>query len=322
LSAHDWRPTASPAVLQRRAVLLDTARGFFRERGALEVETPAVLSATVTDVQIESFVVAGPAPRFLQTSPEYPMKRLLAAGCGDIYQICHVYRAGEVSRLHNPEFTMIEWYRLGMDLPAIMSETAALAGALLAAGGRTCLPVESLDYAQAFRRELDCDPLAATHGQLAGLASRNGLADTSLATATRDELLDFLVATRVGPGLGRGRLTCLHHFPASQAALARLDEDDPRTALRFELYAEGVELANGYVELADAAEQRRRFQADIAERGRRGLPQPAIDAHLLAALAAGLPACAGVAMGFDRVVMLALGATSIEKVMSFAWSGA
>jgi lysyl-tRNA synthetase class 2 len=322
VTGRDWRPTASPALLRRRAVLLDAARSFFRQRNVLEVETPVVLAATVTDVQIDSLTLAGPAPRFLQTSPEYPMKRLLAAGSGDIYQICRVFRAGELGTLHNPEFTMIEWYRLGLDLPGIMSEAAALAAALLAAGGQAPPSVESLTYAQAFRRELDCDALAATHEQLTDLARRHGLADSSLTNAARDDLLDFLVATRVGPLLGRNRLTCLHHFPTSQAALARVDAEDPRTALRFELYAAGIELANGYVELADPHEQQRRFEADLAERRRRGLNEPAIDTRLLAALQAGLPACAGVAMGFDRVAMLALGARSIADVMSFAWSRA
>ncbi len=318
-----WRPVPAPAVLARRAALLDAVRAFFRERGVLEVETPVVLSHTVTDVQIESLRVEdGDARRYLQTSPEYPMKRLLAAGSGDIFQICRVFRAGERSRLHNPEFTMIEWYRLGLDLPAIMAETSALAAALLAAGGHAPRAAESLSYQQAFRRELDVDPLSASHEDLAALCSTRGLAAASIAGATRDDLLDFLVATRVGPALGVGRLTCLHHFPASQAALARLDIDDPRTALRFELYAEGVELANGYVELAGAAEQRQRFTADLAERRRRALPEPAMDERLLAALEQGLPACAGVAMGFDRMAMLALGAASIDAVMAFPWERA
>lgn len=322
MSGADWQPTASIATLRRRAALLVAARDFFRERSVLEVETPLALSATVTDVQITSLAIAGDAPRFLHTSPEYPMKRLLAAGSGDIFQACHVFRAGEQSRLHNPEFTMIEWYRLGMDLQAIMAETAALAGALLAAGGRNAGPVESLSYAEAFARKLGCDPLAAPMEQLRTLAGNHGLAASSINGATRDELLDFLIATQVGPELGRGTLCCLHHFPASQAALAQLEPADPRTALRFELYAEGVELANGYVELADPAEQRHRFEADHAERQRRGLPLPPIDERLLAAMATGLPACAGVALGFDRVAMLALGAASIDEVLAFSWTRA
>lgn len=318
-----WRPGAGMETLRRRAALLECARGFFRERGVMEVETPVVLSHTVTDVQIESLRLdAASGARWLQTSPEYPMKRLLAAGSGDIFQVCHVFRAGEHSRLHNPEFTMIEWYRLGMDLLQVMDETAALAAKLFDTGGNPAGPTEHISYAAAFRQALDCDPLTATDAQLAALAGRHGLVDSSLATATRDELLEFLVATRVGPELGRGRLTCLHHFPASQAALAQLDASDPRTALRFELYAEGVELANGYVELASSSEQRARFVADQAERIRRGLTGPALDERLIAALDAGLPACAGVALGFDRAAMLALGAASIDEVMAFAWDRA
>jgi lysyl-tRNA synthetase class 2 len=302
--------------------MLEAARAFFRERRVMEVETPLAVSATVTDVQIESLALGGTAPRFLHTSPEYAMKRVLAAGSGDIYQICRVFRAGESGRLHNPEFTMVEWYRLGAELPAIMRETAELTAALLTAGGRASGPVESITYAQAFQQHLGCNPLDATTEDLAGLARAQGLADSSAVAATRDDLLDFLVATRVGPGLGHGRLTCLHHFPASQAALARFDTVDPRTALRFELYAEGIELANGYVELADVREQQRRFAVDLAERGRRGLAQPLIDARLLAALEHGLPPCAGVALGFDRVAMLALGAASIGEVMAFSWERA
>jgi len=319
----DWRPSASLDTLRRRAALLDAARAFFRARGVLEVETPVVLSHTVTDVQIESLRVQDDgAMRWLQTSPEYPMKRLIAAGSGDIFQICHVFRAGEAGRLHNPEFTMLEWYRLGMDLPAIMAETAALAAALLAAGGVTAGPSEMLSYREAFARELGCDPLEAPDETLAQLSARHGLAASSITGASRDDLLDFLVATAVGPALGCGRLTCLHHFPASQAALAQLDTADPRTAMRFELYAEGIELANGYVELASAAEQQRRFEADLAARRRLGRGQPDIDTRLLAALQAGLPSCAGVAMGFDRVAMLALGATRIDAVMPFPWDRA
>ncbi len=322
MSTADWRPVCDIATLRQRAALLDLARQFFRERGVLEVETPVVLSHTVTDVQLESLQLAGDPPRFLQTSPEYPMKRLLAAGSGDIFQICRVFRAGDRSRLHNPEFTMIEWYRLGFDLAAIMNETAALAGELLQRAGGRFRPVEILSYSAAFERELGCDPLTSSRESLADRSAGLGLASQSIAGATRDDLLDFLLATTVGPQLGRERLTCLHHFPASQASLARLDELDPRTALRFELYADGVELANGYVELASSEEQRQRFAADLAERQRRGLTQPAADTRLLAALTHGLPACAGVAMGFDRVAMLGLGAASIDAVLPFPWERA
>lgn len=316
----DWRPGASLEVLRGRARLLAATRDFFAARDVLEVETPVVLSHTVTDVQIESMRVAdAAAPRWLHTSPEYPMKRLLAAGSGDVYQVCRVFRAGESSRLHNPEFTMVEWYRLGFGLPQIMEETAALARLLLAAGGRSTGTTQLLSYQQAFQQALGIDPLSAQITSLQQIAADRGLAASSIADATRDDLLDFLVATTVGPTLGRDSLTCLHHFPASQAALALLDAADARTALRFELYAEGIELANGYVELASAQEQRQRFEADRAERRRRGLALPELDTRLLAALESGLPACAGVAMGFDRVAMLALGVDHIDAVTGFSW---
>jgi lysyl-tRNA synthetase class 2 len=259
--------------------------------------------------------------RFLHTSPEYAMKRLLAAGCPDIYQISKVFRAGERSPLHNPEFTLVEWYRLDTSLGQIMDETAALAGALLQ-GIWPGAAVERLSYQQAFDRELGIDPLTAPEGELRHCCAQRGLAGTDSPSTTRDDLLDFLVATQIGPRLGATGLTLLHHYPASQAALAQLDGEDPRTALRFELYARGVELANGYVELADATEQSRRFAADRAQRQERGLPDIAPDARLLAALEHGLPRCAGVAMGFDRVAMLAAGATHIDEVLAFAWETA
>ncbi len=318
-----WRPSASLEALRGRAALLATVRSFFAERGVLEVQTPVVLRHAVTDVQIHALRVDNAAgARWLQTSPEYPMKRLLAAGSGDIFQVCPVFREGELGRLHNPEFTMVEWYRTGFGLPQLMQETAALVAAMLETGGKSAPPAEALTYSEAFLRALGCDPLTAPLSQLAALAGQHGLAASSVEDATRDDLLDFLVAVVVGPTLGRGALTGLHHFPASQAALAQLDALDARTALRFELYAEGIELANGYVELASAAEQRARFEADRAERRRRGLPAPDIDLRLLAALEAGLPACAGVAMGFDRVAMLALGAKRIDEVLAFGWDRA
>jgi lysyl-tRNA synthetase class 2 len=309
-------------VLRLRAGLLALTRNFFRERGVLEVETPVAVARGVTDVQITSLQLADP-PRFLHTSPEYAMKRLLAAGSGDIYQISKVFRAGERSALHNPEFTLVEWYRLGLSLQQMMEETAALAATVLQEGWKAAAaPVESLSYLDAFRRELDLDPFTIGDQQLRQRCATFGLAGAESPSITRDDLLDFLVATQIGPRLGSTALTLLHHYPASQAALAQLDTEDPRTALRFELYARGVELANGYVELSDAGEQSRRFAADRRQRADRGLPDIAPDEKLLAALAQGLPRCAGVAMGFDRVAMLAAGAKRIEQVLAFAWERA
>jgi elongation factor P--(R)-beta-lysine ligase len=318
-----WRPAAQMPALRLRARLLDLTRQFFRSRAVLEVETPLAVARGVTDVQIASVQLQGDPPRFLHTSPEYAMKRLLAAGSGDIFQVSKVFRADERSALHNPEFTLVEWYRLGMSMAGIMEETAALAAMLLAEGWHPATaPVEQLSYQQAFVRELGMDPFTIEDQALRMRCEQLGLSGAQSASIARDDLLDFLVATQVGPRLGGTALTLLHHYPASQAALAQLDAGDPRTALRFELYAGGVELANGYVELADAGEQSRRFAADRRQRLLRGLPDMMPDDNLLAALAHGLPPCAGVALGFDRVAMLAAGATRIDDVLAFPWERA
>ena len=250
---------------------------------------------------------------FLHTSPEYAMKRLLAAGSGDIYQVCHVYRGAERGRQHNPEFTMLEWYRLGFSLEQLMQEVADLTNQLLGAQ----LPPEFVSYRDAVKRHAGFDPLDAGIHELQRAAQALGLDATHAAKAERDELLDLIVGAQVGPALGASTLTFLHRYPASQAALARLDPEDSRVALRFELYYKGLELANGYHELTNVSEQRARFAADQKIRTSRGLPTFELDAHLLAALEAGLPDCAGVALGFDRVLMLALNAASIDEVIAF-----
>jgi lysyl-tRNA synthetase class 2 len=311
-----WRPSASLATLRRRATSLATTREFFRARGVLEVETPALVNAPVSDVNLVSVRVdmAGHStPLWLHTSPEYAMKRLLAAGSGDIYQICRVYRGAERGRQHNPEFTMLEWYRLGFSLEDLMREVAALVNQLLAAE----LPVEFVSYREALRRHANVEPFDADDGALRSAAQALGFDGASSRDASRDEWLDLIVGAQVGPALGANALTFLYGYPASQAALARLDPGDPRVALRFELYHRGIELANGYHELSSGAEQRSRFAADLKTRAARGLPSAAIDPNLLAALDAGLPDCAGVALGFDRVLMLACGASKIDEVLAF-----
>jgi elongation factor P--(R)-beta-lysine ligase len=318
----DWRPRATRARLVQRAALLAHTREFFAARGVLEVDTPLVVNAPVSDVHIHCASVqlaplAGAAhapPYYLHTSPEYAMKRLLAAGSGDIYQICHVVRGLECSPLHNPEFTLIEWYRAGFTLEALMDEVEALVRSLLGtvASGRAG---ERLSYREAFSRELGLDPLSASVAQLQEAAQPLGFRGD--AHTSRDTWLELLMGSRIGPRLGGNALTFVYGYPASQAALARLDARDPRTALRFELYCDGIELANGFHELAAAGEQRARFARDNDERRRRGLPVAAPDERLLAALEAGLPDCAGVALGFDRTLMLASGAAEIEEVLAF-----
>jgi lysyl-tRNA synthetase class 2 len=324
----DWRPSASPARLRQRAALLQRAREFFAARAVTEVDTPLVVNAPVSDVHIHSATVqlsadcaaSGAAPPlYLQTSPEYAMKRLLAAGSGDIYQISHVVRGFECGRLHNPEFTLIEWYRVGFSLAQLMDEVEILVRALLGASAPAAS--ERISYREAFGRELGLDPLTAPETALAQAArplalGGAGATDATVGGMSRDDWLELLMGAIVGPRLGSGALTFVHSYPASQAALARLEPADPRVAQRFELYCAGIELANGFHELASAAEQRTRFEADNVRRERLGLPLFPLDERLLAALTR-LPDCAGVALGFDRTLMLAVGAAHIEEVLPF-----
>jgi elongation factor P--(R)-beta-lysine ligase len=314
----DWRPTATPAALHRRAALLAQVRGFFAERGVLEVETPILGAGGASDPQIESLVsrVAGlSGERYLMTSPEFAMKRLLAAGSGDIYQICKVFRDGERGRWHNPEFTLLEWYRTGVDDAALMSEVELLVARLLAPG-RPVPAARRLSYAAALREYAGIDPHTADDRELDGAAARLGVACE--AHLDRDAKLDLLMGFAVGPRLGRGRPDFICDYPASQASLARLKPGLPRVAARFELYIDGIELCNGFHELADPVEQRARFEQDLAIRRARGQVEPRLDERLLAALARGMPDCAGVALGFDRLVAVAVGATRLSDVMAFS----
>jgi lysyl-tRNA synthetase class 2 len=297
--------------------MLSTARAFFEHRGVLEVETPILSTAGVSDPQIESLAtqIAGLTKRaYLCSSPEYAMKRLLAAGSGDIYQICKVFRDEERGRWHNPEFTMVEWYRLGFDDSALMDEVELLVGQLLAPT-RTLGRAERLSYSAALRRHAGVDAVSSTDEELLEAAAREGIScDAEL---DRDGKLDLLMGLIVGPRLGRDNPCFVCDYPASQAALARLKPGLPRVAARFELYLDGLELANGFHELAQPAEQRARFMEDLSKRGARGQVQPPLDENLLAALEHGMPDCAGVALGFDRLVAIALGADRLADAMAF-----
>jgi len=313
-----WLPSATRERLAQRAALLATVRQFFKMRSVLEVETPMLVNAAVTDVNLRPVeLVLGERRLFLQTSPEYAMKRLLAASMGDVYQLCKVVRGDERSRVHNPEFTMLEWYRVGFEMTGLIQEVAALLDALVTRAGGTARALRQVSYREVFQTSLQVDPLEASTEDLAKIAAAHRLTGHNLTELGRDELLDFLMGAVIGPTLGRGEWLALTHYPASQAALAQLDPADPRVALRFEIYADGIELANGFQELADANEQRARFMADNAARRTQGLPQMPIDEPLLAALEAGLPACSGVALGFDRAMMVAVGAKRIDEVISF-----
>lgn len=319
--AADWRPGADLRALQARAELLASVRGFFRRAGVMEVETPLLAPAAGTDPAIEPLRsrYSGPGHAdglalFLQTSPEYHMKRLLAAGSGAIYQVCKACRDGEAGRRHNPEFTLLEWYRPGFDQYALMAEVAALVQVCL---GRE-LPVAKRSYQSLFLDRYGIDPLEAGADELRSVALEAGVPGADGLALDKDGWLDLLLTHGIEPSLGRGELTFVTDYPASQAVLARLNPEDPRTAARFELYLDGLELANGFRELADAAEQRARFEADRAERARNGQPDIALDERLLAALAAGLPDCAGVALGLDRLLMLKLGVDDLDRVLAFS----
>ncbi len=299
--------------------MLAQIRQFFAQRPALEVDTPQLVRHAVTDVNLHSAQVRWPAgpdvPRYLHTSAEYAMKRLLASGSGDIFQLCHVFRGEEQGPLHNSEFMMLEWYRVSWPLEHLMSEVDQLLRALWPAGALA--NTQYLGYEQAFISTVGCNPLTDSDAALADCARGQGFDDCLLQRCTRDEILDLLMGARIGPQLGKSGPLFLHRYPASQAALARLDPQDARVALRFELYLNGVELANGFEELADAAQQRARFEADRQLRRARGLEVPECDEFLLAALTHGLPPCAGVALGVDRLLMLAVGALRIDEVLAF-----
>lgn len=302
--------------------MLARIRAFFAERDVLEVETPAMSAAGSTDLHLHSFTVRSgfphraSEPRYLHTSPEFPMKRLLAAGSGSIYQICKVFRDGELGRLHDPEFTMIEWYRVGFSYHALIEEVAALAMELLN-GKRTLGPIEKLTYRDAYERVCGIDPHGARTQDFIDAASTRGIMAAGIAVDDRDAWRDLLLTRLVEPQLGRDRLTFIYDFPAEAAALARVRPGEPPLAERFELYLDGVELANGFQELTDAREQRRRFERDCRRRVQHGLPTVPIDEHFIAALTHGLPACSGVALGLDRVVMLAAGVSNVAQAMAF-----
>jgi lysyl-tRNA synthetase class 2 len=323
-ASQDWRPTATRDALAARAALLARARAFLGERGVLEVETPALSQAAAADPHLVSLAVDAPGgTRHLHTSPEFPLKRLLAAGHGDCFALAKVWRGGEVGPRHQPEFTMLEWYRVGWDHRRLMGEVAELIAALLAPRLALGAP-EVVTYREAFQRRLGLDPLTAPELALDALMAGSGF-DAQM-ELDRDGKLDLLGSHLVYPGLGQGRVTLLTDFPASQCALARVRPGaapgEPAVAERFEAFVAGLEIANGYHELADAAEQRARFDAANALRAARGLPRMPADERLLAALAHGLPDCAGVALGFDRVVMLALGARTLDEVIAFPWARA
>jgi lysyl-tRNA synthetase class 2 len=319
----DFRPTARWRNLRLRAELLGRLREFFHRGGFLEVETPILSADTVVDRHLDPFCLPlgpGPQRRWLQTSPEFAMKRLLASGDSPsaIYQVSRVFRQDEQGPLHNPEFTLVEWYRLGDSLEAGMQWTSDLCEALLGRG-----PARRISYGEAMRQYAGLDPHTAPTDALRA-AARNCPAPPpeSLAADDRDGWLDWLMVERVQPHLGVDRPALLYDYPASQGALARVRECVPPVAERFELYVSGIELANGYQELLDAGELRRRNAQVNAQREADGKPALPEHSRLLAAMEAGLPPAVGVALGLDRLVMLAAGAASIQEVIAFPFDRA
>ncbi|WP_394176554.1 elongation factor P--(R)-beta-lysine ligase [Thalassotalea litorea] len=317
-----WQPSATIETLKARADFIAQIRLFFAQRQVMEVETPALSQATVTDIHLQSFATELAAnvsssshqqALYLQTSPEFSMKRLLAAGSGPIYQICKAFRNEEQGRFHNPEFTMLEWYRPGFDHRQLMTEIDELMQRLLATK-----PAQVMTYQQAFMETLNIDPLTSSCDGLKQVISKHQLMADWLENETdEDTLLQFIFNSLIEPVIGQDRPCFVYHFPASQAALAKLDPEDNRVARRFELYYRNMELANGFDELTDANEQKQRFEQDNCQRQARNLATRPIDKRLLAALQQGLPDCAGVAIGIDRLLMLKLDKSHINQVLSF-----
>ena len=319
MAVSNWQPSATISALKQRAEILQKIRQFFANRGVLEVDTPTLSQATVTDQHLHSFSTQFQSPfasqtqtLYLQTSPEFSMKRLLCAGSGAIYQMCKAFRNEEAGRFHNPEFTMLEWYRPGFNHHQLMDEMDELIQLILG-----CAQAKRLTYQEAFIQYLGCDPLIASLADLKALACDYGYQDLAAQETDSDTLLMLLFSQHVEPYIGQQAPCFVFDFPASQAALAKISPTNPLVAERFELYFKGVELANGFHELTDANEQLRRFKLDNDKRKKAGLNAMPIDHNLVAALEHGLPQCAGVAMGIDRLVMLALGNTSIDQVIAF-----
>lgn len=325
-----WQPSCDLSLIKVRAQCYTHVRAFFMARQVLEVETPILSAASATDPHLESIALqasaASDALSYLHTSPEFPMKRLLAAGTGDIYQICKTFRKHECGQRHNPEFSMLEWYRVGFELDQLMTEVFDLVEFVLGEG-RSCEAkkrrFELLSYRDAFQRYLNIDPFKVSLAELDALCYQ--YCQYQGTELSRESYLDLLLSHCIEPKLGRDdSATFLWAYPAAQAALAEtfVDSDGNAVAKRFELYLNGLEIANGYQELTDATEQRRRFEVDNGERQALGLPEIPLDEHLLAAMQSGIPACAGVALGLDRLLMVKAKQSDIAAVLAFPFERA
>jgi lysyl-tRNA synthetase class 2 len=308
---------------KQRAHILAQIRSFFLALDIIEVETPLLSHATVTDVHLDAFSTLynysaeshcdESTNLYAQTSPEFAMKRLLASGYGCCYQICKAFRHEQQGRYHNPEFTMLEWYRVGFDHFQLMDEVAELLSSVLG-----CQQVERISYQELFIREVAIDPLMTNRDELIRIISAHDkLSDWLEQEDCLDTLLQFIMAELIEPNIGDNKPCFVYNFPASQASLAKISLKDPRVAERFECYFKGIELANGFHELTDVAQQKLRFEQDNQTRTTLGKIEQDIDQHFISALEHGLPACAGVALGIDRLVMLALTVNKIDQVITF-----
>lgn len=319
-----WHPTAGVQAARDRAAMMRRIRDYFGVENVLEVDTPSFSNSAASDTQIESFEIptslVSRRPVYLHTSPEFCMKRLLCAGFPDIYSICRVFRDGESGRRHQPEFTMVEWYRLGLGLESIIDDALKMIQAALMPLHLSDDPIQ-FEYRDCFLGRADVDPLTASIDELADAARASGELRQSIGEE-RDDWLDLILTTRVAPSFEPHRLTVLRHYPANQAAMARLCPNDSRVADRFEVFFGAVELANGYVELVDAEEQSARIERDNEERRRRGRTVRPHDSKLLAALESGLPACAGVAVGFERLQMIFADTEDMSDVITFSFETA
>lgn len=318
----DWRPSCSLKLLRLRAQLLQKIRAYFAAKGVMEVETPLLCHGIGSDPNLDFFTTQYHfAPRaetlYLQTSPEFAMKRLLASGSGSIYQICKAFRNGEAGRFHNPEFTVLEWYQINFDLAALMDEIVALLQYL---GGDSpyCRQAQRLTYCEVFRRHTGLDALTFSVESYRHCASHHNLPEAGELCGDNHVLwLDLLFSHLVQPHLGQQGICLVYDYPACQSSLARLKPAQPMLSERVEIFLRGMELGNGYYELADAEEQQRRFNAEIATRQKLNLPPTVADQRLLAALQSGLPDCAGVAIGLDRLLMALGDCEHLDAVIAF-----
>ncbi len=313
-NSSSWRPTATIAALQTRAKLLARIREFFAARQVLEVETQLLSHSTITDPNIHSFITKyhlgnNSTDLYLQTSPEFAMKRLLAANSGSIYQICKAFRHEDHGKQHNPEFTIMEWYRIDFDHHELMREMDEFLQFTI-----NTKPAEKISYCELFQQYLNLDPIDSSIETLQQCARKHGL--NIIPDLTYDDWLNLLLTHIIEPHLGINQPTFIYDYPASQAALARLNPDNPQVAERFEVYINGVELANGFHELADSQEQRQRFINDLEQRHELNLSTIPLDENFLAALN-DLPDCAGVALGIDRLMMIQKQYKDIAEVLAF-----